>query len=73
MPFLLRRYATPKASPFRYTLIAELANGSIGHIPDRPAYAQGNHEVVSARCAAGSGEVLVEEALRLLKELAAAR
>jgi hypothetical protein len=65
--------AIKKASPFRYTLIAELANGSIGYIPDRPAYAQGNYEVVSARCAAGSGEVLVEEAVRLLKELAAAR
>jgi hypothetical protein len=61
--------AIKKASPFRYTLIAELANGSIGYIPDRPAYAQGNYEVVSARCAAGSGEMLVEAAVRLLKEL----
>lgn len=62
-----------QASPFRYTLLAELANGSIGYIPDRPAYAQGNYEVVSARCAAGSGEVLVETAVRLLKELRAGR
>jgi hypothetical protein len=61
--------AIKKASPFPYTLIAELANGSIGYIPDRPAYAQGNYEVVSARCAAGSGEVLVEAAVGLLKEL----
>jgi hypothetical protein len=64
--------ALKKASPFRYTLIAELANGSVGYIPDRPAYAQGNYEVVSARCAVGSGELLVETALRLLKELSAA-
>jgi hypothetical protein len=63
--------AIKKASPFRHTLIAELANGSIGYIPDQPAYAQGNYEVVSARCAAGSGEMLVEAAARLLKELSA--
>jgi hypothetical protein len=64
--------ALKKASPFRYTLIAELANGSVGYIPDKPAFAQGNYEVVSARCAAGSGELLVGTALRLLKELSAA-
>lgn len=61
--------AIKKASPFPYTMIAELANGSIGYIPDKPAYAQGNYEVVSARCAEGSGEMLVEAAVRLLREL----
>lgn len=62
--------ALKKASPFRHTIIAELANGSIGYVPDRAAYPQGNYEVVSARCAAGSGEQLVEAALKLLQELA---
>ncbi len=61
--------AIKKGSRFPHTMIAELANGSIGYIPDRPAYAQGNYEVVSARCAEGSGELLVEAALRLLGEL----
>jgi hypothetical protein len=56
-------------SPFRYTMIAELANGSIGYIPDRRSYAEGNYEPVSARCAAGSGEMLVDAAVRLLTEL----
>jgi neutral ceramidase len=46
-----------------------MANGSSGHIPDQPAYAQGNYEVVSARCAEGSGEMLVEAAIGLLNEL----
>ena len=59
-------------SPFPHTIIAELANGSIGYIPARRAYAQGNYEVVSARCAEGSGEMLVDTAVRLLKELHAA-
>lgn len=61
--------AIKKASPFRHTLIAELANGSIGYVPDRAAYPQGNYEVVSARCAEGSGELLVAAAGRLLAEV----
>jgi neutral ceramidase len=59
-------------SPFEHTIIAELANGSIGYIPTRRAWTQGNYEVVSARCAEGSGEMLVDAAVRLLKELHAA-
>jgi hypothetical protein len=56
-------------SPFPCTVLAELANGAIGYIPARRAYAQGNYEVVSARCAEGSGERLVDAAVRLLKAL----
>lgn len=59
--------AIKKASPFPYTMLAELANGSIGYIPDKSAYPQGNYEVVSARCAEGAGEMLVAAALRLLQ------
>lgn len=55
-------------SPFKQTMIAELANGSIGYIPNRAAYAQGNYEVVSARCAVGSGEKLVDSATKQLRE-----
>jgi neutral ceramidase len=61
--------AIKEASPFRYTIIAELANGAIGYIPTKKAFEQGNYEPVSARCAAGSGEVLAETAIRLLNEL----
>lgn len=59
------------ASPFRYTFVVELANGSPGYIPNRSAYAQGQYEVVSTRFAEGSGETLVTAALRLLEDLAA--
>jgi hypothetical protein len=65
--------AIKAASPFKHTFIAELANGSMGYVPNREAYPQGNYEVVSARGAEGSGERLVEEALKLLKELATAQ
>jgi neutral ceramidase len=59
--------AIKAASPYPNTLIAELANGSIGYVPNRTAYAEGNYEVVSARVAEGAGEQLVEVATRLLK------
>jgi hypothetical protein len=61
--------AIKQESPFKLTIITELANGSIGYVPTRRAYGQGNYEVVSARCAEGSGEMLVDAAVRLLKEL----
>lgn len=61
--------AIKKDSPFKHTIIAELANGSIGYVPTRRAYSEGNYEPVSARCAEGSGEMIVEAALRLLRQL----
>ena len=57
------------ASPFKQTHVIELANGSIGYIPNRSAYAEGNYEVVSARCAEGSGEMLVTSAVRMLEDM----
>lgn len=58
-----------RQSPFRNTMIAELANGSIGYIPTRRAFAEGNYEPIGARCAPGSGELLVESALKQLRQL----
>lgn len=55
-------------SPFPHTMIVELANGAIGYIPNKSAYIEGNYEVVSARCAEGSGEMLVTAAAKLLNE-----
>lgn len=56
-------------SPFPHTYNVELANGTIGYIPNKSAYPEGNYEVESARCAEGSGEMLVTSALRMLAEL----
>ena len=61
--------AIKQSSPFRQTFITELANGAIGYIPNQPAYLEGNYEVISARCAAGSGELLVDSAVRQLRRL----
>jgi hypothetical protein len=61
--------AIKKRSPFPHTFLVELANENIGYVPDRRSYAEGNYEPESARCAAGSGERLVEAAVQLLEEL----
>lgn len=56
-------------SPFKNTIIAELANGSVGYIPTRTAYPQGAYEVLSTRMAAGGGERLVDASLERLTRL----
>lgn len=59
--------AIKQASPYPNTIVVELANGSIGYVPNRKAYAEGNYEPVSARCAEGTGEIFVDSALMLLR------
>ncbi len=61
--------AIKTASPFRFTIVAELANDTIGYIPNLKAYDQGAYEVISSRVAPGSGEMLVDAAVRMLVEL----
>ncbi len=56
-------------SPFANTMIVELANGSLGYIPDRKAYIEGSYEPWSSRVAPGSGEILVEKALDMLNAM----
>jgi hypothetical protein len=58
-----------RRSPFKYTIIVEQANGSVGYVPTKRAYAEGNYEPTTARCAAGSGEMIVERAAKLLNQL----
>lgn len=55
--------AIKTASPFPVTIIAELANGNLGYVPDRKAYAEGAYEVVSTRLAEGSGEAMAASAV----------
>ena len=61
--------AIKRASPFPLTIVAELSNDDPGYVPNREAYPQGAYEPVSARVAPGSGEMLVDGAVRLLTEL----
>jgi neutral ceramidase len=56
-------------SPFRTTLVVELANDNPAYIPTRTAFEAGGYEVVNSRIEAGGGERLVDTALRLLNDL----
>lgn len=56
-------------SPFANTLIVELANNNVAYVPNKKAFVQGGYEVENSRLAPGGGELLVEAAIELLKEL----
>ncbi len=65
--------AIKRGSPFRNTLVIELANCvETVYIPTRAAFAGGSYEVTNSACQPGTGEALVEAALRLLRESASA-
>ena len=60
-----------RRSPFRYTYIVGLANDFIGYLPDNEAFDLGGyqtwaHVAISER---GTGEAIVNEALRMLNDL----
>lgn len=56
-------------SPFRQTNVIELANGWNQYVPHHSAFSEGAYEVISSRYAEGTGERLVEVAIKLLGEL----
>jgi len=63
--------AIKQASPFPTTLIIELSNCvETIYVPHRAAYAGGGYEVTNSALQPGSGELLVETALALLREAA---
>jgi hypothetical protein len=60
-----------RRSPFRYTYIVELANDWIGYIPDDAGFDWGGYQVWTGNhsyVARGTGEAIVDEAVRLLNE-----
>jgi neutral ceramidase len=61
--------AIKKASPFATTFVIELANNSPAYIPTREAFSDGDYEVINSRVKPGGGEMLVDAALGLLREL----
>jgi neutral ceramidase len=59
-------------SPFRYTYIAELANDWIGYLPDLDAHKLGGYQVWTgyhSYAEPGTGERMVEEAVKMLNQL----
>ncbi len=71
--FVEHGLAIKNASPFRTTLVIELANhGETIYVPTRPASVGGGYETTNTTVAAGAGELMVETVVRLLREAAAA-
>jgi neutral ceramidase len=56
-------------SPYPITIAVELANGEVGYIPNRSAFAEGAYEVISTRFPIGTGEQLTDSALAQLQAL----
>jgi len=66
--------AIKRGSPYRTTLVIELSNCvETIYIPTRAAYAGGSYEVTNATGQPGNGEMLVEAALKLLRESASSK
>lgn len=56
-------------SPFALTLPCSLTNGAEGYYPMREAYDEGGYEARSSIFRAGVAELLIDESVKLLKEL----
>ncbi len=67
--FVEHGLAIKKASPFKTTIVVELANACPAYIPTKKAFGEGSYEIVNSRLAPGGGEALVESAVRLLQKL----
>ena len=62
--------AIKKGSPFRTTIVIELANDSgPAYIPTKKAFEESGYEVLNSRLGPGGGERIVDEAVKLLREL----
>jgi len=61
--------AIKRGSPFRYTIVNELAWDWIRYVPNRKGFAEGHYEATNTRCGPGGGEALADAALRCLLRL----
>jgi neutral ceramidase len=61
--------AIKKASPFANTMVVELSQDCPDYVPTRKAFGEGSYEVVCSWVEPGGGEMLVDSAVRLLKQL----
>ena len=61
-----------RRSPFRYTVVAELANDWIGYLPDRKAFDFGGYQTwtgLHSFTEPGTGEAVADEIVKMLHEL----
>jgi len=61
--------AIKSASPFPHTLVITHCNGAAGYVPTAPSYPEGGYEVQSSPFAPAAAEQIIQEAVRMLKDL----
>jgi len=61
--------AIKQASPFKRTIVISISNDRPSYVPTTKAFTEGSYEVTNARVKPGAGEMLVDAAVKLLKEL----
>ena len=61
--------AIKRGSPFEDTQVLSICNDRPSYVPTEKAFKEGSYEITNARVAPGTGEKLVETALKLLREL----
>jgi hypothetical protein len=59
-----------RRSPFKQTIVGELANDWFGYLPTDAGFEQGGYETLASRCAPGTGQSLADCAVRLLRKVA---
>ena len=57
-------------SPFPHTLVSGYSNGAFGYVPTKQACQEGGHEIEASPFSPDAAETLVNESLRLLREMA---
>lgn len=57
-------------SPFPHTLVSGYSNGAFGYIPTKQACQEGGYEIEASPFSPDAAETLVNESLRLLREVA---
>jgi hypothetical protein len=69
-PFTEINQAIVSKSPFAHTLFSGYSHGGFGYIPSRNAYAEGGYEVEASPFSVEASDVIVNESLAILRELA---
>jgi Neutral/alkaline non-lysosomal ceramidase. len=61
--------AIKHSSPFKKTIVISICNDRPSYVPTKKAFTEGSYEVTNARVKSGAGEMLVDAAVKLLKEI----
>jgi neutral ceramidase len=61
--------AIKHSSPFKKTIVISICNDRPSYVPTTKAFTEGSYEITNARVKSGAGEMLVNAALKFLKEI----